>query len=58
MDKDIITRLDEMNKRYIRKPECKKTLEDAVVTIRQLRKQLAEAYGTPKRGGFSPTYRG
>jgi hypothetical protein len=58
---DIIVRLEQMNKRYIRKPECKQTLTDAVKEIKHLRKRIQDLYDvqcTPTRSGFSPTYRG
>lgn len=32
---NIIERLEYMNRRYIRRPECKQTLEDAVLIIKQ-----------------------
>lgn len=41
---DIIVRLEQMNKRYIRKPECKKTLEDAILEIKNLRDSLTNMY--------------
>ena len=40
VNKDICSRLEQMNKRYIRKPECKQTIEDAIETIKKLRRQI------------------